>query len=74
LSKVRLAGGEGYCYSFSPIHNAGHIRITCDVPQRRLFIDFSGAAAYAVAFDSIIQHIRPAGPRATEKNGRPGIA
>jgi hypothetical protein len=74
--KVGVAGGEGYCFVFAPIHNAGHIRIriTCDVPQRRLFIDFSGAAAHAATFDSIIQHITPTTPRETEKNGRSGIA
>lgn len=57
--KVRVAGAEGYCFSFSPIHNAGpgRIRITCDVPQRGLFLDFVGAPAHITVFDSIIQHI-----------------
>jgi hypothetical protein len=61
--KVRVAGGEGYCFSFSSIHNAGRIRIACDVPQRRLFLDFTGGPAHAAVFDSIIQHITPTGPR-----------
>ncbi len=71
--KVRVAGAEGYCFSFSPIHNAGpgRIRITCDVPQRRLFLDFTGDPAHAAVFDSIIQHITPTAPRATAENGRP---
>ena len=70
---VMVAGAEGYCFSFSPIHNAGarRIRITCDVPQRRIFLDFAGASAHAAAFDSIIQHITSTTPRETEKNARP---
>jgi hypothetical protein len=69
--KFRVAGGEGYCFSFSATHNAERMRITCDVPQRRLFLDFAGTLANTAVFYSIIQHITPTASRATEKSVRP---
>jgi hypothetical protein len=55
--KTRLAGEECFCLSFSQINNTERRRITCEVPNHRLFLSFVGDPGDATVFYSIIEHI-----------------
>jgi hypothetical protein len=54
---TRLAGEGCFCLSFSAARDPHRIRITCDVPNHRLFVYFAGNRTYAPIFYSIIHGV-----------------
>jgi hypothetical protein len=52
-----MAGEDCFCLFFSDVRDTRRIRITCDIPNYRLFLYFVGDHRYAPVFDSITQHI-----------------
>jgi hypothetical protein len=61
MSRIRLDGKDGSCFSFAALQETERRLITCDFPDLNLSIGFIGDQSYAPTLDSIVKRINRRG-------------